>query len=278
VSDELRNELPAHDLLEERYGVGGNADVHKIRLHESDEVFALKVPRWQGTLNNKIVTGFVREAEYWDRLDENPNIVDVVEWGARPYPWLLLEFMDGGTLADNIGTMDTPMAVSVFESICDAVFHAHRGGIIHADLKPANVMFTTVDGHERAKVGDWGLARLLFRHSKSIDELTPEYAAPEQIDPKRELSNPYTDIYQLGVVTYELFTGQHPFASGNKATVINSILEEVPPPPSEVAEDLPPGVDDAVMKAIRKSEEDRYDTVVNLKRDVLSAFGREPEE
>ncbi|WP_161596593.1 protein kinase domain-containing protein [Salinigranum halophilum] len=278
VSDELRKELPPHDMLEERYGVGGNADVHKIRLHESNEVFALKIPRWQGTLNTDIIKRFVREANIWERLDEDPNIVDVADWGAKPYPWLMLEFMNDGTLVERIGTIDILDAVSVFESICGAVFYAHREGIVHADLKPANIMFTNTDGCERAKVGDWGLARLLFRHSKDIDELTPEYAAPEQVDQQREVSNPYTDIYQLGVVAYELFTGQNPFGHENKITVVDAVKKETPPPPSEMSNDLPPEVNDVIMKAIRKREEERYDTVVNLRRDLVSAFGRDPEE
>jgi serine/threonine protein kinase len=156
-------------------------------------------------------------------------------------------------------------ARDVLLALCSGVHHAHRHGIVHADLKPENVLF---DGYT-PKIGDWGLARVLLEHSKSIEGLTPTYAAPEQLDPNEYGSvDDQTDVYQIGVIAYELLTGTVPYDRDNPAGTITAILSGDPTPPTEHNPELPPEIDDIVLTAMAKEKEDRYESVLYL-RDAL---------
>jgi len=265
VEDTLRRELPEHEVLE-WIGSGGNADVHKVRLEETDEIVALKVPRWQGTLSKEVADEFVEEARTWERIDDHENIVSVLDWGTTPYPWMFLEYMDGGSLDEKMDEMNLERRFEVMESVCEAAHHAHTHGVVHADLKPENILLSS-DGE--VKVGDWGLARVLLQHSGSIEGMTPAYSAPEQIDSDEYGSvDNLSDVYQLGVVAYEVFTGSLPFDGGSHAATINAVLRKEPTSPRELNPDLPEAVNEAVTMALEKRKEDRHRTVVHF-RDSL---------
>ena len=256
----------------ERIGTGGNADVFRATA-PNGTVLAVKQPRLQGTVDRETMERFVGEAEQWAALDDSEHIVDVLGWGARPIPWLGMEYMGGGSLAEHdLGALDFGDAVGVALATVGGVKHAHEYGVVHHDLKPENVLLSD-DASPDVKVADWGLSKLLLEHSGSVEGLSPQYAAPEQFDPDRfGTPDKRTDIYQLGAVCYELFTGRPPF-EGDQSTVMYSTLEKEVAPPTRVDPQLPPAIDDVLLTALAKDPADRYESVLYL-RDELARLER----
>ncbi|QGX94704.1 hypothetical protein EI982_07795 [Haloplanus rallus] len=252
------------DLTEqEPLGRGGNADVYRATVRGGEPV-AVKEPRMSGTLHSEAVDRMLAEAETWDKLDDHDHVVGVVDYGAEPLPWIAMEYMDAGDLSARAGELDLAQALWTAEAITEGVRHAHRRGVAHLDLKPANVLFRSVEGAwDVPKVADWGLSKHLLEHSKSVEGLSPQYAAPEQFDTDRGAADDITDVYQLGAVLYELFTGRPPF-EGDPTGVMHRVLNEEPTPPSEVA-DVPPALDDVLLTALATAKVDRYDSVLYLR-------------
>ncbi|MDB2294680.1 protein kinase, partial [Halorubrum ezzemoulense] len=139
----------------------------------------------------------------------------VFDWDANGPPWVAIEYLAGGTLADRIDEMGVAHRLWTAYALADAVAYASgEHGVTHHDLKPQNILFQNMpDGAwDVPKICDWGLARKLIQHDGSISQSTPKYAAPEQFDailPNTDVGV-HTDVYQLGVVCYELLTGKHP--------------------------------------------------------------------
>ncbi|GAB3314015.1 hypothetical protein GCM10027355_06530 [Haloplanus salinarum] len=258
---------------EEPLGGGGNADVAKATLPtpDGDVILAIKRPRMQGTLHTDAVDRLMEEAETWDKIDDHDHVVGVVDYGASPVPWIAMEYMDAGHLADRAGDLPFDQAVWSAVRIVEGVHHAHRRGVAHLDLKPENVLFRSVeDAWDVPKVADWGLSKHLLDHSKSVEGLSPQYAAPEQFDEQYGNPDDITDIYQLGTVLYELFTGRPPF-EGRPSKAMRRVLDEEPTPPSDVA-DVPQALDRVLLTALAKEKSERYETVLYL-RDALRELG-----
>jgi len=250
-------------------GQGGNADVYKITVERPDQAIplAIKQPRIQQTLTKDIVERFTEETRVWKSLDSHDYIVNIVDADDTPVPWIAMEYMDGGTLESLISEEQLPFSQAVWVGLCvtRAVRHAHRHGVAHHDIKPANVLFRQSDtGWMVPKVSDWGLARMMLEETNSVAGLSPQYAAPEQFDADTYGSpDDQTDIYQLGVLLYELFTGRPPF-EGAAASVMQNVLTREPAPPSSVIE-LSASVDELIMPALEKTKSDRYDSTVYLR-------------
>ncbi|MFB6184624.1 MAG: protein kinase, partial [Haloarculaceae archaeon] len=253
----------------EQIGSGGNADVYRAvaTADGTERTVALKEPRMQGTLHADVIDRFVSEAETWSKLDDHPNVVSVVGYGSAPIPWIALEYMDGGDLNAAATTLDVGEKLRIATRVTDAVWHAHQRGIAHLDLKPANILFAS-DGTESAgtpKVADWGLAKMLLDHSKSVEGLSPRYSAPEQFDSETYGSpDNQTDVYQLGTIVYELLTGTHPF-EGRPSEVMHSVLYEEAAPPTSQDPTLPDELDDVLRTAMAKDRTDRYEAAVYLR-------------
>lgn len=261
----------------EPIGAGGNADVSKAILEasEGDVPVAIKEPRIGGTLHTDAVKRLLEEADTWDKLDDHDHIVDVIDYGSEPLPWIAMEYMDGGHLGERRGEMATPQALWTAIAITKGVRHAHRQGVAHLDLKPENILFRTVeDAWNVPKIADWGLSKHLLEHSQSIEGISPQYAAPEQFDEEYGPTDDITDIYQLGAVLYELFTGQPPF-EGEPARAMHKVLNEEPSPPTEQA-DLHGALDEILLKALAKNKADRYRTVEYLEDALLDCFDNLP--
>lgn len=263
----------------ERIGRGGNADVYRATAHTSSGALtiALKEPRVQGTIHSEVVDRFATEAETWQKLNDHDHIVGVVDYGVDHIPWLALEYMDGGNLATAADEMSFPAKRWTATKTTEAVLHAHEHGVGHLDLKPENIMLrSTAPGtYDVPKIGDWGLAKLLLEHSKSVEGYSPQYAAPEQFDPDTYgPPNKYTDVYQLGAIFYELFTGRPPF-QGQTAQVMYTALNEDPRPPSEIA-NVPPELDELLLTALAKEKEDRYESVLYMRDGLQQLAFEEP--
>jgi len=253
----------------ELIGQGGNADVYRVTVTRDGNTVpvAIKQPRFQGTLHSDAIDRFRDEVQVWYQLDEHDHIVSLFDGGTDPLPWLAMEYMDGGNLQGllNDGRLPVEQALWVGYCICQAVHYAHRHGVAHHDLKPANILFRQYGENWMVpKVSDWGLARMMLDETGSVDGLSPHYSAPEQFDAGKFGSpNDQTDIYQIGTVLYELLTGKPPF-EGSMTEVMQSILSQDPTPTSDIV-DLPAAVDEVVMPALEKEQAARYDSIVYLR-------------
>jgi serine/threonine protein kinase len=263
-----RQSLSYRDIGEgERIGSGGNADVYHVSVQTASGPLdlAVKEPRGIETLTIKAVAELLAEAERWQKLDNHDHIVSVVDYGSEPLPWIAMEYMDAGHLGERAGNLEFEQALWTAVGITKAVRHAHRRGVAHLDLKPENVLFQSVEeAWDVPKIADWGLSKHLLEHSKSIEGMSPHYAAPEQFEDEYGAADDITDVYQLGAVCYELFTGRPPF-EGRPAKVINKVLNHELTPPSEIA-DVPEQLDDILLRALSTDKDDRYESVLYLKR------------
>lgn len=271
-------------------GRGASGVVYRVEVQRPQRQFsvAVKKPELSGTISADLFDEFAEEAKVWQNLTDSPemtdddydgigaheHIVDVLDWGVDSLPWIAMEYMDQGSLDDLLDGEPLPVdqALWVGESVCRAVWHAHRHGVVHHDLKPSNILLReSSSGWVIPKVTDWGLAKVML--DSSSDEFkgfTPGYAAPEQLDPSNQMPiDDKTDIYQLGVVLYELLTGQSPFDESRIGKKKEKLTEE-PTPPSEIA-DIPEEIDPVVLKALSGSRAARHETVVYL-RDELSGL------
>lgn len=256
--------LPSHEIIE-LVGQGGNAKVWKVRLTDTGEVVALKRPDFRETMTVDDVRQFLREAETWAQIDDHPNIVTVRDWGFDGQPWLLMEYVDGGNLGTHVGNVSIRGALDILIDVANALTYAR--GVDHLDIKAENILLDDVG---RAKLADWGLARVAFQNDATNTRMgiTPAYAAPEQIDRTRgELDN-RTDIYQLGVTGYQLLTGELPFDPDAPESLERRILATEPPRPSALNPAIPPELDDVIMTAMAKERADRYERAIQF-RDAL---------
>ncbi len=251
-------------------GSGGNADVYYATTATDDGTveLALKEPRMSGTLTIETAERMMGEAETWQQLDDHDHIVSVVDYDSDPLPWIAMEYMDGGHLGECASEMDLQQKLWTAVTVTRGVRHAHTRGIAHLDLKPANILFRSVeDAWNVPKVADWGLSKHLLNHSKSMEGLSPHYAAPEQFaaDEYGDVDH-VTDVYQLGAVFYELFTGRPPF-EGQPFEVMKQIESAEPTPPSEVA-DVPAALDDILLRALATEKTERHESVLYLRDDL----------
>ena len=259
-----------YDAIEhhERIGSGGQATVTRATV-DGVEV-AVKEPVPNRTLRTEEAERFVTEAETWAKLDDHEGIVTVLGWGTRPHPWLAMEYMDGGHVGAR--SFGVEQAVWTAYRTAGAVREAHRQGVAHLDLKPANVLLRGTDGWPVPKVADWGLARHLLEEG-SVEGLSPPYAAPEQFDEHRGEPDNLTDVYALGALTYELLTAQPPF-EGAVGEIREQVLDPAvtPVPPSERRADVPPALDGVVERALATARDDRYEDVLLFRNDLHEVY------
>ena len=261
-------------------------ELYRIELNSgrSTTPVAVKQPATDQTISAEFVSRFTDGAELWARLNTAESITDtdaisakdhivgVVGWNESPVPWLAMEYMDAGDLTDVVGDGRLPVEQGLWvgKAVCRALWHAHRQGVVHHDIKPGNVLFRqTQHGWLFPKVGDWGIARAMGT-SDAHDGLTVAYAAPEQLESQSYGDpDPATDIYQAGTLVYELLTGQLPF-DGDAAGIRDQKLSADPTPPSELI-DVSTAVDEALLPALQRSKASRYDSIAYL-RDELEAL------
>ena len=267
---------------------GGQAVVYEAAVPDDapPDRIALKEPSDDhGTVTGDVVDAFLDEASTWAMLDrherETPrwagseHVVGIVDTGTK-LPWIAMEYMDGGDLADRLdGTDGLPLdeALWIGECVCRGIELAHNYGVAHLDVKPANVLFreTGTDSWNVPKLADWGLARSLLEQNDTVDGLSVRYAAPEQFEPD-EFGEPdmLTDVYQTGAVVYALLTGRPPYVGNQMSVMYEVVAGDTPSPPSSHRDDVPPAVDALVSIALETGKRDRYDAI-QIFRQALSA-------
>ena len=235
--------------LLERLGVGGMAEVWAALDEELGRRVAVKLLRGDAD-----ATRFEREAHAVAAL-AHPNICQVYDYGAAPgdRPYIVLEYLPGGTLENRLAT-GTPLAddaaARIATEVAAALAHAHERGVVHRDLKPANILF---DADGRAKIGDFGIARL--GGAGTLTEAgtllgTASYISPEQAG--GEPATPASDVYSFGVILYRMLTGRLPFESPDALELVTRHRDDPVPPPQTVRADVPAPLARVAMAALAK--------------------------
>lgn len=209
--------------------------------------------------------------EQWQNLDDHDFVVDVIDFGEVPTPWIAMDYMDGGDIGERAGSMDLDQAMWTAVVVSEAVLHGHRQGVVHLGLKPENVLFRSVNGAwDVPKVSDWGLSNLFA--GASAEGHAVHYRAPEQFDRNIGVLSEATDVYQLGTLIYELLTGERPY-QGHPDTIREKVLTEELTPPSQIAR-VPAGIDEVLLKAMSFYPENRYSSVEFLVEDLRAIYAR----
>ena len=261
--------------IEEKLGEGGMGAVYKGVDTMLDREVAIKVLRPELTSQTSVVERFRSEAVTLAKLN-HPNIATLFSLFRHGEElFMVLEYVRGETL-DNIlqrrGALPSEEAIPVFSQVLDGINHAHELGIVHRDIKPANMMLTEKG---TLKVLDFGIARLLgsARMTRAGNIIgTLEYMAPEQV--KGAETDGRSDIYALGMMLYEVLTGRLPFQTENEFELMKLQTEEMPPAPREINPAIPEEVEEAIMRAIQKNPDDRFQTAGEFRELLLEAgFG-----
>jgi serine/threonine-protein kinase len=259
-------EIPGYEILE-KVGSGGMASVYRARRLADGHTVALKVPMEQYVADAKFIRRFHREAEVAQRLD-HPSIVRTFEHGSLGVKhYMVMEYVDGRSLESYIEAdeLDLGLSLEIMKPVVDALQHIHSAGIIHRDIKPANIMILRGGIHaaeprvtaSAIKLMDFGIAggKVLSRLTMTGARVgTPVYMSPEQARGLR--IDHRSDIYSLGLVFYEMLTGQTAFKGGYEAIVHQQIFQ-TPPPPRQLNLQIPKAIDALVMKMIAKDPEER---------------------
>ncbi len=266
-----------YQILEE-LGEGGMGRVYKALDPELKRHVAIKVLK-PGTGMDEVVR-FRGEAELVAKLEHN-NIIKVfdIAMTASSQPYIVLEFIDGGTL-DGMIRKQLPkprQAAEMIEILARAVHVAHEHGIIHRDLKPANVLIT-----ERGtlKVSDFGLGKQVEDTSGRTQSGavfgTPAYMAPEQASGEGRNASPATDVYSLGAILYEMLTGRPPFAGARIWDILGQVQYADPASPTMLVPNLPRDLSTICLKCLEKSPKARYASARELADDLKRWLNSEP--
>lgn len=245
--------------LTETLGEGGMALVYKAKDQILDRWVALKILRPQLVSDKEFVKRFHREAKAVARIS-HPNVVNIYDIGQDgDIHYLVMENIQEGNLKEKIekkGILEPDEALSIAVQICEALVVAHRNNVVHCDIKPHNILLTSEGG---VKVTDFGIARAVNSATLAQTETvigTAHYFSPEQA--RGGLIDASSDLYSLGVVLYEMLTGQVPFRGDSPISVALKHLNEEPLPPSQLKANLSKRIDKLVMKALDKDPKKRF--------------------
>ena len=266
--------------LGEILGFGGMSEVHLAQDLRLNRDVAIKVLRADLARDPTFYLRFRREAQNAAALN-HPAIVAVYDTGeaeteAGPLPFIVMEYVEGDTLRDIVrtkGPFAPRRAMEVIADVCAALDFSHRNGIVHRDMKPANIMINRAGA---VKVMDFGIARAIADSSSPMTQtaavigtaqyLSPEQARGEQVDAR-------SDVYSVGCVLFEILTGEPPFKGDSPVAVAYQHVREDPPTPSQVYEGVPRELDSVILKAMSKNPANRYQTAAEMRSDLIRVLG-----
>ncbi|MGH2492639.1 MAG: serine/threonine-protein kinase [Candidatus Limnocylindria bacterium] len=250
-------------------GAGGSSQVYLAKDTALNREVAIKVLDTAAAADGNLRRMFVKEARSLAQLS-HPNIVSVFDVGeVDNLPYIVMEHLPGGSVKARIertGPLKAGEAARIAIEVANGLAFAHSKGIIHADLKPSNILF---DANDHAKIADFGIAR-----TPKEDAATPElyatamYVAPERVEGKQATIQ--SDVYGLGLVLYEMLVGKPPFTSTSAGVLMRDHVVRVPVPPSHLRPSLPREVDTIVLKALAKQPNLRYQRASDLANAVAS--------
>jgi serine/threonine-protein kinase len=252
-------------VITDHIGRGAMGVVYRARDPIIDRVVALKTidPHLSGDALREFNERFFHEAKSAGRLS-HPNIVTIYDAGeADGVAYIAMECLEGPSLRQILDD-HPPLAVSrsleIAAQVARGLAYAHEHGVVHSDVKPANVIL--VNGR-RPKITDFGIARVAGVHSGELIG-SPKYMSPEQV--RGEALDGRTDVFSLGTVLYELLTGKQPFTGEDVPSIVNAVLTHEPPPPSTLNPRVTPEVDRIVARMLAKRVGDRYTSARRVMR------------
>jgi serine/threonine protein kinase len=275
----LGQQIPGYQLME-KLGQGSMGTVFKARQISMNRLVAIKVLQPRLVSNPEYLERLTREAHLAAKMSSN-HIVQAIDVGsAGPIHYFIMEYVEGTTIKEELEkgkVFPEREATEIVLQIAQALEHAHRRGLIHRDVKPANIILTT---EGIAKLADLGLARqtadrAAAKAEKGLTVGTPFYIAPEQIR-ARENIDIRADIYSLGATFYHMVTGQPPFPGKSVDAVIKAHLEEELQPPDHLNTSLSSGLGEVVEFMMAKSRKQRYRTPADLIIDLECLLNGDP--
>ncbi len=251
--------------LSKLIGIGGTGAVFLGNNDDGDEM-AIKILIPPLLVSDESLKEFhkrfQREAEILSQLD-HPHILPVKGFGTDEnsgFPYMIMPYKSGGTLIEQIqaGPLPFDKVMKYVWQLAQALTYAHERNIIHRDIKPANVL---LDEDDEVSLADFSIAKLFNLSTTTLTSAnqmlgTPAYMAPEQVT--NQSISPATDVYELGVLTYQLITGCLPFDVSTLLALLQRIVQDNPPPPHGIRLDLPPAATMVLFKAMEKKQEARY--------------------
>jgi eukaryotic-like serine/threonine-protein kinase len=244
--------------------------LYKATDIHSGKLFAIKVPNPEMEADSVLLERFKREEEIGRQLD-HPGVVKTFNGEERSRLYMVIEWVDGQllrTILNEQKKLPIDRATTITQGICDALDYMHKRGIIHRDLKPENVMVTESD---QIKLIDFGIAmkedarRLTFVNVTSLLG-TPDYISPEQVKGVR--GDQRSDIYSVGIIFYEMLTGRVPFVGSNPLAVMNERVIHDVKPPSELAPEISPALEEIIYRALQREPRHRYATASEMMWDL----------
>jgi serine/threonine-protein kinase len=259
--------------LEARIGEGGMGVVYRSRHVLIDRIVAVKLIRPDLRGETHLRAWMLREARAANRVD-HAHIIDIHDIGETEESelYLVMEYLVGTSLSSELARGPTPLArsVDILEQMCAALARAHDLGVVHRDLKSDNILLTTRGGRKDfVKILDFGLAHLAMDPRlapKGAVFGTPEYMSPEQA--RGEEANAQSDLYALGVLLFEMLTGQLPFRSDDRETLLEMQRTAVAPRPRSIRPDVLPAAESIVIKLLEKDRRKRFQDAHHLHEEL----------
>ena len=256
--------------------MGGSAEVYSGTDKDNKKI-AIKIPemKFNVTIEAAIIEKFEKEAGIWRNLDHN-NIVKFYRADDQPILHIVMELMDGGSLRQLMKghRLSEGESVQIMFQILEGLSYAHRMATVHRDIKPENILFRS---NGVAKITDWGIGKFMAAASMSKTvgtKGTVNYSAPEQFDREKFGKVDWqTDIFQTGVMFYEMLTGKNPFSGEDLPEVFGKVTNVIPDPPSSLDPDLPESLDRVVIGAIEKNKKDRWRSADVMLLQLKNAVG-----
>ncbi len=260
--------------ITELVGRGGMATVYKGYQRDIDRYVAIKVLPPHPNLDEQFIERCQLEARTIARL-QHPHILPVFDYGTQDnILYLAVAYIRGGSLSDRIDQGQMPLLdiENLLRQVATALDYAHRQGVIHRDIKPDNIL---LDGEGNALLADFGIVKLLEEDSRltATGGLigTPAYMAPEQAKGQSTVDG-LADIYSLGIVVYEMITGQQPYRADSPLQVALQHVTEPPPRITNQRSGLPPALERVMLKVMAKDPQDRYKTATEFAQEFSRAI------
>ena len=262
IGDILKNRYEITELL----GEGGMAFVYKALDKELQRYVAIKTLKPSYVGQESFVERFKREAQVASNIN-NPNIVQIFDWGIEDVPYFVMEYVEGNSLTQILAKkkqLSISDVIYIGSRVANGLHAAHSNGLVHRDIKPGNILITS---EGRVKVTDFGIVAIQNESSditKTGSVLgTATYISPEQA--KGEPVSRQSDLYSLGIVLYELLLGKPPFEGESPVSIATKHLTDKPEKLSGKRNDIPKGLENAILKLLSKNSSDRFKSAEDLR-------------